>query len=298
MKTCDRQIGDRRSLNLLERRLPGPSAELPSNPSLCSVLMRPKSLLCGAVTDRRDFYHQIMVSREKAAGNPVGPAMPVSIASSYAAGKDLLCRKPPKAREAAGDELFRVSRQQAPGDKVRRKRGRITRSSRVSPLCCRGTTVEWNLPPVLTRVSSPRPGFCVKQRDTYEKHGVRGSPEKDVLNALLFSVAGAQIDSSRRALRDRLVTCAAPAERRCALAWASLSAAAFPLTTRGLLGAPLPLASRSCTRSYTVRMWQALNRMSCSGFRAQQQMSSSLPACFPRSWPVTLQPSSGQLVCF
>ena len=71
--------------------------------------------------------------------------------------------------------------------------------------------------------------------DTYEKHGVRGSPEKDVSNALRFSVAGAQIDSSRRALRDKLVTCAAPAEKRCALAWASLSAAAFLLTTRGLL---------------------------------------------------------------
>ena len=110
-EACDRQIGDRRSLNLLERRLPGPSAELPSGPSLCSFVMRPKSLLCGAVTDRRDFYHQIMVSREKAAGNPVGPAMPVSIASSYAAGRDLSCSKSSKEREAAGDELFRISRQ-------------------------------------------------------------------------------------------------------------------------------------------------------------------------------------------
>ena len=57
-EAMDRQIGNRRSLNLIERRLPGPSSELPCGPLLCGILLQPKALLCGAITHRRDFYRQ------------------------------------------------------------------------------------------------------------------------------------------------------------------------------------------------------------------------------------------------
>ena len=61
----DRQIGDRRSLNLIERKVPGPSCELPVGALLCGILLRPRAILCGSVTDRRDYYHQIMVTSQK-----------------------------------------------------------------------------------------------------------------------------------------------------------------------------------------------------------------------------------------
>ena len=64
---------------------------------------------------------------------------------------------------------------------------------------------------------------------------MEGSPEKDVANALTFTVAGAQVDSSRRAYRNKLVSVASPAEKRCALSVASLHAAAHRLTCRSLL---------------------------------------------------------------
>ena len=103
----DRQIGDRRSLNLLERRLPGPSSELPPGSLLCQMLLKPQSVLCGAITDRRDFYHQVMVSPEKAAGNPVGPRLPLSAVATFAAGREFLVGRVPSNREATGDGLFK-----------------------------------------------------------------------------------------------------------------------------------------------------------------------------------------------
>ena len=71
--------------------------------------------------------------------------------------------------------------------------------------------------------------------DLYWKVGVEGSPEKDVANALVFTVAGAQVNSSREALRRKQVTVAVPAEKRLALAHATLAATSFRVSSRALL---------------------------------------------------------------
>ena len=73
----DRQIGDRRSLNLIERGVPGPSSFLPTGPLLCNILLRPRCLLVGCCTDRRDYYRQIKISPQKASCNPVGPRISI-----------------------------------------------------------------------------------------------------------------------------------------------------------------------------------------------------------------------------
>ena len=70
----DRQIGDRRSVNLFERAVPGPSSRLPTGPLLCGL----GSILVGCCTDRRDYYHQLAVFPEKAAANAVGARIPAS----------------------------------------------------------------------------------------------------------------------------------------------------------------------------------------------------------------------------
>ena len=66
----DRQIGDRRIPNMMERSVDGPSRHLPpgfmlTNLSLCPYVQQ----LFGSVTDRRDFYHQAEVSAERARSN-------------------------------------------------------------------------------------------------------------------------------------------------------------------------------------------------------------------------------------
>ena len=69
----------------------------------------------------------------------------------------------------------------------------------------------------------------------YQKHGIQGSPEKDVVDALDFTVAGAHVDSSRRNLRNGMITVGVHSQKRCALMTVFLAAARLPMTTRDLL---------------------------------------------------------------
>ena len=68
----DRQIGDRRKANSMERSISGPSSNLPPGPSLLSIFcLRGSHSLRGSVTDRRDFYHQALVTPEKSRWNGI-----------------------------------------------------------------------------------------------------------------------------------------------------------------------------------------------------------------------------------
>ncbi len=68
----DRQIGDRRIANSMERSISGPSANLSPGPSLLNVFcLRGSENLRGSITDRRDFYHQAQVTPEKSRWNGI-----------------------------------------------------------------------------------------------------------------------------------------------------------------------------------------------------------------------------------
>ena len=85
-ETQDRQIGDRRGMNSLESKVPGPSSSLPSGVDVSDLFVDPKrEKLLVSITDRRDFYHQIAVTRSKAIGNTVGPPLPISLIDDLAA---------------------------------------------------------------------------------------------------------------------------------------------------------------------------------------------------------------------
>eukprot|EP00438_Fugacium_kawagutii_P027002 Skav232500 [mRNA] locus=scaffold1096:33698:38011:+ [translate_table: standard] len=72
--SCDRQIGDRRSQNHREGRIPGPSSQLPTGPCLLQVCPRRfHEKVVGSVADRRDFYHQFWITDEKAVKNCLFP---------------------------------------------------------------------------------------------------------------------------------------------------------------------------------------------------------------------------------
>ena len=67
-------IGDRRSRNYVEARLPGVSACLPSAQCLLDLEVRlPFQRLSLNVTDRKDFYHQLMVTKSRAETNGLYP---------------------------------------------------------------------------------------------------------------------------------------------------------------------------------------------------------------------------------
>ena len=69
-KEVDRQIGDRRLPNALERAIPGPSSQLPQGYLLTNLrVARFTEQVRASITDRTDFYHQAQVSESRARSN-------------------------------------------------------------------------------------------------------------------------------------------------------------------------------------------------------------------------------------
>lgn len=70
----DRMIGDRRSRNFVEGVVPGASKALPTALLLSALEVDPSRQCCRiSVSDRKDFYHQIGVSPQRAASNCLAP---------------------------------------------------------------------------------------------------------------------------------------------------------------------------------------------------------------------------------
>lgn len=74
----DRQIGARRVANQAERHVCGPSKDLPIGCMITGISVPPGSRVVGAVTDRKDFYHQAKVTQQRAATNVLPFKYPLS----------------------------------------------------------------------------------------------------------------------------------------------------------------------------------------------------------------------------
>lgn len=72
----DRMIGDRRIQNWKEGKLPGVSRALPVAPCLSFLEVSPRTeRLSICISDRKDFYHQFAVSRQRASSNALWPPL-------------------------------------------------------------------------------------------------------------------------------------------------------------------------------------------------------------------------------
>ena len=110
--SADRQIGDRRGQNFREGVLHhGQSRYLPSGASLLQLSpLRYHEQLVGAVTDRRDYYHQFDVSFERASTNFLYPFFRVDELRNFDAYSGLFegwggASKKRRKRETEGDYL-------------------------------------------------------------------------------------------------------------------------------------------------------------------------------------------------
>ena len=72
-------------------------------------------------------------------------------------------------------------------------------------------------------------------RKAYEREGVLGSPEKDVINSQRFKVVGAEINCSEEVRSRDLATVSAPTAKRLSMSVLSLKAAVLPVVSRGLM---------------------------------------------------------------
>ena len=86
-------IGDRRARNYVEGRLVSTSRCLPSAQCLLDLEISPRhQRLSICASDRRDFYHQMKVSEQRAASNAVFPLVPLTAVEGTAAFKSWVLR--------------------------------------------------------------------------------------------------------------------------------------------------------------------------------------------------------------
>ena len=272
--TQDRQIGDRCMANQAERHLPGPSQNLPIGFMIAGIHVPPGFRVCGAITDRKDFYHQAKVSRERPMTNVLPFSYPLSLFEGTPAHHDYVATlRKKKTRESGGDNLghrpsglllpdsskvypcfqslfqgdhlgveFALSSHACLLEEV----GLLPQHRRIlgnhpfprGPVY-EGLVIDDYFALAVEPVrSSPQLSPAVecfqKAVSHYDSCGVLGSPEKDIAGSFHFKVAGAEVNSSNPALSRGLVTVAAPVQKRLSLAVLSLRIAALPVLSSAL----------------------------------------------------------------
>ena len=140
-KSClvDRQIGDRRGENQLEAYLPGPSRFLPCGYHLGVLEVDPTcESVVTCISDRRDFYHQLSVSRQRAATNKLWPPIPSRFLKDTTAFEKYMAehgRNKKKAdRTVEGDRFADITCVQQPNVKLDPKEDMV--------FCCFNSVIQ------------------------------------------------------------------------------------------------------------------------------------------------------------
>ena len=269
----DRQIGDRRLMNGGERSSQGPSRYLPGGYLMTSLHVAPGCRLVGAVTDRKDFYHQAKVTRQRAESNclPFGyptaafdgdPALDDlrAFTGSLSGGREKVgdqYRGKPRSLLNEGEVVYPCFASLFQGDhlgvefalsshsSMLESAGLLKDNNRILGRCrfpvgpiWEGLVIDDYFSVATHHISDPSPPPSVlcfeKAIQKYGEEGVLGSPEKDVYNSDHFKVVGAEVNSSEKARSKGVVAVASPATKRISLIALTLRAACLPVISRGL----------------------------------------------------------------
>ena len=273
-EAVDRQIGDRRWFNGSECHPRGPSAMLPSGHALVSLHCPRGFHLVGCTSDRRDFYHQASVSRERAFCNIMPFSYDVAEFSESPALEELFAEiSKPTYRELHGDFLGLAPRKKKQPSGVTRVWGGFKSLfqgdhlgveyaleshagvlRKAGLLCDQGNILQhqrfprgplWECLVIddYCAISAekngsadlPRSVACLeKAEDVYKRDGIIGSDEKTVRGERLFKVSGSEINSSEGVCSQGLTTVGAPLSKRISLATLSLRVAALPCISRAM----------------------------------------------------------------
>ena len=250
----DRQIGDRRGRNATEQRLLGPSSLLPAGADLLDLKVDClKEKVVMAITDRKDFYHQMQITQSRAFTNSVGPTISSESVRDTVAYAEFLQRKTKKKRfrEEVGDDL--------PGSVVnfgRLPEGRLhvafnsvfqgdragvefatnAHSNLLQSFGClseesnQGLVIDdYFSVSVEGALSEPMDSRAValylRAQEAYRSHALKGSTEKDVVGETRGKLIGAELNSTDEARKRGLVSLGVPVQKRLALSWMTLQIA-------------------------------------------------------------------------
>eukprot|EP00435_Cladocopium_sp_Y103_P026094 s726_g6.t1 len=269
----DRQIGDRRYANFVERHIAGPSKHLPAGYLLTGIYVKKGHIILGSITDRKDFYHQASVTPARAQQNCLPFSYGLHLFKGTAAWEELAAREAsaPRRREDRGDRLgmsekrsllvddrvYPAFRSLLQGDhlgvefalsahqSLLRNAGLLTSEVQILgnhpfPLGdnLQGLVIDDFFALAIHPCNSdPSTSSSQKCFDTaiqaYDAEGVLGSKEKDIQVSRHFKVIGAEINASQKAVSRGVVTVGAPAQKRIAMTLLSLRAAALPIISKG-----------------------------------------------------------------
>ena len=272
--SVDRQIGDRRLVNGSELHPRGPSAFLPGGPNMTSLHCPKGYKLVGCASDRKDFYHQARVSRERAFSNSVPFLFDVETFRETKAFAELVDEvQAPTTRSLHGDRLGLPQRKPIRGDQIKKVTAgfkslfqgdhlgvEYALSSHTALLQRGGLLVEeshvlrhrpfptgpvWQglvIDDFFVVSKEPRNSFAPSKAskilDTaeaiYHEHEVLGSDDKTIRDESNFKIIGAEVISDERALGAGVVTVGAPVSKRTALAALTLEVAQLPVISRSL----------------------------------------------------------------
>ena len=253
----DRQIADRRGRNWTEGRIPGPSRQIPTGPSLTCLHVTPQSeTLSICATDRRDFYHQLKVPFARARRSLLVPPLEADRLRDTKAFQKLLDREP---EPPAGSRLFAAFGAILQGDalgvefassahaNLLIEAGLLDPSSRVlgaAPFPVGGSSGQLTQGLIIDdffaiskrsiEADPSDSSACAALRtakEVYSKHEILGSDDKDVIGAEQATVAGAFLDSSPSTRALGLALVGPSPRKRLALAAVTLELARLGATT-------------------------------------------------------------------
>ena len=280
-KIADRQIGDRRSVNFQEGVLPGPSRNLPPGTSLLQAsVTRFSEVLRGAVTDRRDFYHQFATTDQRKLSNAVFPFFKIGDFVGMRAYEVFIeefggvARRKVKKREKVGDFLHGKPPPLLVGDddpatacfaalfqgdhlgvefatdahsRLLEEAGLLRQPSRLLSTSAiyedeiiDGLVIDDYF--VISREgvgSSPSDSGAMRSlkiaKQVYQREGLVGSDDKDILGELKFKMAGAEVNSELPSVHRGLVAVGAPYDKRLGLALIAMVQSSLPYTSDAFL---------------------------------------------------------------
>ena len=272
-ETQDRMIGDRRFVNHAEYAIRGPSARLPQGYMITSLHCPPGYVLYGAITDRKDFYHQSKVTNERALSNCLPFAFDRDDFADTLALRELAAhdKKPRYSRSLHGDRYGMPQRSVLVGEKVWAGFGSLFQGDhlgvefalsghsgllRKASLLNESSTLTSGSPFPATELveglviddyfaisrehvsTDPKDATSSEKfqiaSDLYRSESVLGSPEKDVVGSCHFKVIGAEVNCSQKARSHGVVSVSAPASKKIALMCLSLRVASLPIISRAV----------------------------------------------------------------
>ncbi len=274
-RECDRQIGDRRLPNGRENHINGPSKFLPPGHLLCNLQVCPylERIRC-SVTDRRDFYHQCGVSEHRARSNMLPFQFSEEEVCDFSASSfihEADQKKRSKDRHLVGDGFGEPSGPIVSGgwyaafgavfqgdhlgvefaleahEDVLQNGGLLCDDCRLRGHHPLPLSDAWEAliiddyffiskePKETKPLNSASFDALVRARDVYERHGILGSDEKDIVAADTFKAAGAEVISTDFAIKKGLTLVGSPVGKRIALSALSLRAARLPFVSPKLV---------------------------------------------------------------